>query len=88
MLGLDGAYKSDERNAPGPVRDSMAVEFQPVRVDLTDRGLVFRSLEAADLEALEAFYKREGFSEVGRTPAIIDMMRCQESSTPGCEVPV
>ena len=34
----------------------MPVEFQPVKVQLADRGLVFRSLEAADLEALEAFY--------------------------------
>lgn len=32
------------------------VEFQPVRVELPDRGLVFRSLETADLEVLEAFY--------------------------------
>lgn len=34
----------------------MSVEFQPVKVPLPDRGLVFRSLETADLEALRAFH--------------------------------
>ena len=35
---------------------SCRVEFQPVKVQLPDRGLVFRSLETADLEALGTFY--------------------------------
>lgn len=39
------------------MRDFMFVEFQPVKVQLPDRGLVFRSLETADFEALEAFYR-------------------------------
>ena len=63
-------YDVDQRQVPVtliagsegcPVRDFMSVRFKPVNVQVPDRGLLFRSLETADLEALGAFY--EGLSQ-------------------------